>query len=272
MPDDFVRVLFLGDVVGRPGRQAVQRLLPILRERYHPDFVLANAENAAGGRGITRKGYQGLLEAGIDALTMGNHTFDNRDIFKFIQDADRLVIPANWPEGVPGRRWLIIEKQGVRLGIVNLLGRLYTGGFVACPFRTLESMLPKVQALTPMVLVDFHAETTSEKQAFGYFAAEKGISAVIGTHTHVQTSDARILEGTTAYISDVGMCGGLDGVIGVRREVALHNFLYNLRGGMDVEVRGRGVEGVVVDLTPEGKALNIETFREKENHGRSSAV
>ncbi len=262
-----VRILFLGDVVGKPGRQAVQNLLPRLRERFRPDFVLANGENAAGGKGITAKSYRALLDAGVDALTMGNHTFDNREIFKFIQDADRMVIPANWPEGVPGRRWMVLERGGVRLGVINLHGRLYTGAFLDCPFRTLERLLPEVRERASLVLVDFHAETTSEKLAFGYFAAQQGVSVVVGTHTHVQTADARILEGGTAYITDVGMCGGLDGVIGVRREVALQNFLYNLRGGMEVETRRRGVEGVVVDLHPDsGRALRIQAFREIEDH------
>lgn len=272
MPDNRnagFRILFLGDVVGRPGRQAVRELLPVLRERFAPDVVLANGENAAGGKGITEKAYRALLEAGVDALTMGNHTFDNREIFKFVEKADRMVIPANWPPGVPGRRVLFLEKGGSTLAVLNLHGRLFTGGFLDCPFRTLETLLPEVRKRTPLVFVDFHAETTSEKLAFGYFAAEQSVSVVVGTHTHVQTSDARVIGEGTAYITDVGMCGGLDGVIGVRREVALHNFLYNLRGGMEVETRRKGVEGVVVDLDPAtGKAVNIQAFRmETGKHG-----
>lgn len=259
---DTLRILFLGDVVGRPGRQAVRDLLPELRARFAPDVVLANGENAAGGKGITEKSYRALLEAGVDALTMGNHTFDNREIFKFIERADRMVIPANWPPGVPGLRLLFLERKGVSLAVLNLHGRLFTGAFLDCPFRTLEQLLPEIHARTPLVFVDFHAETTSEKLAFGYYAAERGVSAVVGTHTHVQTSDARILGEGTAYITDAGMCGGLDGVIGVRREVALQNFLYNLRGGMEVETRRKGVEGVVVDLDVKtGKAKAIQAFR-----------
>ncbi len=262
MPGSRFRVLFLGDVVGRPGRKAVRELLPRLRERFAPDVVLANGENAAGGKGITEKAYRALLDAGVDALTMGNHTFDNREIFKFIEHADRMVIPANWPPGVPGQRRLFLERRGVTLAVLNLHGRLFTGAFLDCPFRTLEALLPEVRERTPLVFVDFHAETTSEKLAFGYFAAERGVSAVVGTHTHVQTGDARIIGGGTAYITDVGMCGGLDGVIGIRREVALHNFLYNLRGGMEVETRRKGVEGVVVDLeVTTGRARSIQAFR-----------
>ncbi|HFC98665.1 MAG TPA: TIGR00282 family metallophosphoesterase [Thermosulfurimonas dismutans] len=259
-----MRVLFLGDIVGNPGRRAVRTFLPGLRQEYQPDFILANAENAAGGYGLTEKIAQELFSLGLDLLTSGNHIW-KREFLPYLSRAERVLRPANYPEGAPGRGWAILEKEGRKLGIVNLEGRVFMRP-LRCPFRTGEELARQLRQETPCILVDFHAEATSEKIALSWYLDGK-VSALIGTHTHVQTADERILPGGTAYLSDAGMCGLRDGVIGMHRDQALEMYLTQVPRKLEVPKKGPvKVEGVFLELDPAtGRALRIETFRRQED-------
>lgn len=215
-----MKVLFIGDIVGNPGRKAVREMLESIRREMPYDFCIANGENAAGGNGITCVVAQELYKCGIDAITMGNHTWAKKEITNFIDSDPKIVRPANYPPGLPGKGSAII---GGKLGIVNLLGRIYMDN-VDCPFRTLDRELEYLKSKVKVVLVDIHAEATSEKCALAWHADGR-VSAVLGTHTHVQTADERIFPFGTAFISDVGMTGPYEGVIGVDREIVLEKFL-----------------------------------------------
>jgi metallophosphoesterase (TIGR00282 family) len=209
-----MRILFLGDVVGKPGRRAVSVLLPRLIDRERLDLVIANCENVAGGTGVDPKSVCELLGAGVHVLTSGNHVWREKAIIEFIEHEPRLLRPANFPPGVPGRGWIVSETAaGVTVGVVNLIGRVFMDS-VDCPFRTAEALLPEVRARAHTIVVDMHGEATSEKAAMGWFLAGR-VSAVLGSHTHVQTADERLLPGGTAYMTDVGMCGPTESVIGV---------------------------------------------------------
>lgn len=222
MPDK-IKILFVGDVIGRPGRRALKRILPDVKRKYAPHFLVANAENAAGGVGITRKTCGELLEK-IDVLTSGNHVWDKKDVFSFMDEEPRLLRPANYPPQNPGRgAGVYVADSGVKVGVLNLQGRVFMDA-VDCPFRKAEEELESLRAQTPVVLVDFHAEATSEKMAMGWYLDGK-VSAVLGTHTHVSTADERILPQGTAYLTDVGMVGGYDSVIGIKKEPAIQRFL-----------------------------------------------
>jgi metallophosphoesterase (TIGR00282 family) len=211
-------ILFIGDVVGRAGRQTLRVLLPALREELAPDFVVANGENAAGGVGITPKEADELFGLGIDVITLGNHTFRHREIWPYLEEQRRIIRPANYLPSQPGRGTAIVEHGGVTLGVVNLSGNLYLqAGSPA--LVTIDEALKEVSA-ADHVLVDMHAEATSEKVALGWYLDGR-VTAVVGTHTHVPTADARVLPGGTAYITDVGMTGARGGVIGVRREQSI---------------------------------------------------
>jgi metallophosphoesterase (TIGR00282 family) len=218
-----VRLLFLGDIVGRPGRQAVRAVLPGLINSYSPTLIVANGENAAGGLGITDKVCRELL-ADIDVLTSGNHIWDKKEAIPHLRAEPRLLRPANYPKANPGRGTYLFENgQGLRIGILNLQGRVFMEP-VDCPFLSADEHLENLRKETPVIFVDFHAEATSEKQAMGWHLDGR-VSAVIGTHTHVQTADERILPQGTAFITDVGMVGGYNSVIGINKEQALQRFL-----------------------------------------------
>src|SRR5919202_2263073 len=213
-----VSILFIGDVVGRAGRRAVRGLLPVLREELRPQFVVANGENAAGGIGITPKEADALFAAGVDAITLGNHTYRHREVWPYLQEARPIVRPANYLPAQPGRGTCVVERDGTSLGVVNLSGNLFMqAGSPA--LVTVDAALREV-ADADHVLVDMHAEATSEKIALGWYLDCK-VTAVVGTHTHVPTADARVLPGGTAYITDVGMTGARGGVIGVRRDQSI---------------------------------------------------
>lgn len=219
-----MRVLFLGDIVGRPGRRAVKELLPSLYEKYDPHLVIANGENAAGGNGITRKTADEIFLSGVDILTMGNHVWDQKEVYDFIDRGDRIVRPANYPPDTPGRGYMITySRDNNKVGIINLSGRVYLPA-LDCPFRMLDEILPIINKQTKITIVDFHAEATSEKMALAWYADGR-VSAVIGTHTHIQTADERILPGGTGYITDAGMTGPQNSILGVKVEPVIQKFL-----------------------------------------------
>ncbi len=219
-----MKILFVGDIVGRPGRHSVARWLPELRETHGVDWVLANAENAAGGTGATPAVLKELESAGVDAFTMGNHVWRKQLLVPLLDSSDTIVRPANYPAGVPGRGAMVMETPGgVKVGVVNLLGRVYMEA-LECPFAAADRALAALSEETSLILVDMHAEATSEKVALGWHLDGR-CTAVLGTHTHVQTADEWVLPGGTAYITDVGMCGPMHSVIGVEREIVINKFL-----------------------------------------------
>lgn len=251
----FLRILLLGDIYGRPGRDMVKELLPQLDIQYTPNLVIANAENAAGGFGLTPKIAKELFAMGIDVITSGNHIWDQRDILSYIDHEPRVLRPANYPPGVPGN-FLYYAKVGEqKVAVINLMGRVFMGDF-DCPFRTIDEILEEVHQHTSFIIIDFHGEATSEKQAFAWYVAGK-VSAVVGTHTHVPTADHRILPGGTAYTTDLGMCGPLNGILGVDREIIINKFLTQLPSRFSVAKGPRQLCGVIVDLDSAGKAKKI---------------
>ncbi|HHT02009.1 MAG TPA: TIGR00282 family metallophosphoesterase [Firmicutes bacterium] len=220
-----MRILFVGDVVGQPGRKALAEQLPKLRSQYRFNICVVNAENAAGGIGLTRKVAEELFALGADVLTMGNHVWDKKEIFDFIDTEERIVRPLNYPGPCPGRGCGAFPVPGTSamLGVVNLSGRVFSPTHFDCPFRAAEQAVEELQDCHG-ILIDIHGEATSEKMALGWYLDGR-VSAVVGTHTHVQTADNRVLPGGTAFISDVGMTGPLDSVIGIRKELVLERFL-----------------------------------------------
>jgi metallophosphoesterase (TIGR00282 family) len=249
-----LRILFFGDIVGRPGRRGISAILPNWAAQYRPDVVIANGENAAGGIGISPAVAEELLDLGIDLLTLGNHAWQKRDVYGFLDANTKIIRPLNMPPGVPGRGYAILDVGGQPLAVVNLCGRIFLGEYDD-PFRAIDGLLAEIDS--PNVLVDFHAETSSEKQAFGWFVDGR-VSAVIGTHTHVQTADDRILPGGTAYITDVGMCGPQDSVIGMDRDIILHRFLTQLPTRFEVAKGDPLVCAAVVEISEEdGKATRF---------------
>lgn len=257
-----MRILFLGDVVGKPGRLAVRSLLPRLIDRERLGLVIANCENVAGGAGVDPKGAQELLDAGVDVLTSGNHVWRKREVVEFIEHERRLLRPANFPPRVPGRGWTVCETaDGTPVAVVNLIGRVFMDS-VDCPFRAVEALLPEIQARARVIVVDMHCEATSEKAAMGWFLCGK-VSAVLGSHTHVQTADERLLPGGTAYITDVGMCGPTESVIGVKTEQAVQRFLTHMPVKFEVAGGPVIVQGAFVDVDHEtGRAQSIRRLQE----------
>lgn len=252
---DSLRILFIGDIIGEPGRILVAHLLPDLILEMGIDIVLANGENSAGGFGITPAISQDLLSLGIDLLTSGNHIWDKKEIEPYISEEKRLLRPANYPSEVPGHGSHILRRKKFSLGVLNLSGRTFMGT-LDCPFRVADREAARLRQETNAVLIDFHAEATSEKQAFGWHMAGK-VSAVIGTHTHVQTADERILPGGTAYITDVGMTGASESVIGVVKEDAISRFLTQMPLKFRVAKNGPRFNGVMVELDAGGRATQI---------------
>lgn len=256
-----MRLLFLGDVVGRAGRRAVCEILPRLRERYQAEFVVVNGENAAGGFGITEQVYLELRDAGADVVTTGNHVWDQREALVFIERHDRMLRPVNFPPGAPGRGAGIFPARGGRqVMVLNVMGRVFMGD-LDCPFQALErelSACPLKQA-ADAIFIDFHAEATSEKQAAGFYVDGRA-SCLIGTHTHTPTADARILPRGTAYITDAGMCGDYNSVIGMEPEEPLNRFTTKIARGRFEPASGEvTVCGVAVetdDATGLAKAVS----------------
>jgi len=226
MKQSEIKILFIGDIVGRPGRNAVKELLSGLIERHSIDFVIANGENLSGGSGMTFDKYKEMIDAGIDLFTSGNHIWNNKDIIPHLDDPDIMILrPVNYPKGVPGRGMKVLEKNGKKLLVVSLQGRVFMYDDVDEPFSLVKKYADENKNLP--ILVDFHAEATSEKVALSFYLDGK-VSAVIGTHTHVQTSDEKILSQGTGYITDVGMVGPEDSVLGVEKEIIIEKFLTQL--------------------------------------------
>ncbi|WP_339209898.1 TIGR00282 family metallophosphoesterase [Aeribacillus sp. FSL K6-8210] len=260
-----MKVLFVGDVVGAKGREMVEQYLPKLKKKYNPEVTIVNGENSAHGKGITMKIYQKLLSLGVQAVTMGNHTWDKKEIFEFIDEAKALVRPANFPEGTPGKGIVYVEADGKELAVINLQGRTFLPA-IDCPFRKADELIQEAKKRTPYIFVDFHAEATSEKQAMGWYLDGK-VSAVVGTHTHVQTADERILDKGTAFITDAGMTGPYDGILGVDREAVLKKFLTNLPVRFEIN-EGRGqLNAVLVEIEEgTGKAKSIKRILINDDH------
>ncbi len=224
-----MKILVFGDIFAKYGRKLILNELSHIKEEYKPDFIIANGENAAHGRGLTKKVYNELINCGIDVVTGGNHIFDNKDIYNFIQSEERLIRPANFPEPCPGRGYEIFRVGKVRVGVVSLQGTVFMSP-LDNPFNKAEEIYEEIRNMTDIIILDFHAEATSEKVAMGYLMDGR-FSAVFGTHTHVQTADERILEGGTGYLTDVGMCGTLDGVIGIDRDYVIKRFKHQRQSG-----------------------------------------
>jgi 2',3'-cyclic-nucleotide 2'-phosphodiesterase len=251
-----VKLLFVGDVVGGLGRRTLASLLPGIREDHQPDFVVVNGENSAGGVGITQKTARELLDLGADAITLGNHAFRHREVYELLDREERIVRPANYPKGSPGRGHTVVESDGTRLGVVNLSGLVFLEA-VRSPFAEIDAALGELRDRTDAVLVDMHAEATSEKVAMGWHLDGR-VTACVGTHTHVPTADARVLPEGTAYVTDVGMTGPRGGVIGVKRELALERFLALTNVRFETADDDPWLNAVLVEADGEGRATSIE--------------
>ena len=253
-----MKILFIGDIVGKPGRRAIRELLPELIFQYKIDFVIANCENAAAGFGVTRDVVEELYSYHINVLTSGNHIWDKKEISEFVGDYETLLRPANYPVGSPGWGSVIRpDSSGISCGVINLMGRVFMKP-IDCPFRAAEREIEKMKKYTRIIIVDMHAEATSEKEAIGWFLDGR-VSAVVGTHTHVQTADESILPGGTAYITDVGMTGPFNSIIGIKKDVVMERFLTQIPNRFDVAKDDVRLQGVVVDIDGKsGKATGID--------------
>jgi metallophosphoesterase (TIGR00282 family) len=256
-----MKILFIGDIVGKPGRQAIQEILERIIADYEIEFTIANGENAAGGMGMTPSIAIEILNQGVDVLTSGNHIWAKKDIIPFLDEENRILRPANYPAQVPGKGAGIYQtEKGEKIGVLNLEGRVFMKN-LDCPFRTGEKQVSLLGQQTNIIIVDFHAEATSEKMAMGWFLNGK-VSAVLGTHTHVQTNDEKILDEGTAYITDVGMTGPLASVIGIRKQIALERLLTQIPWKFDVAADEIELQGVIVDINSEtGRAKDIKKIR-----------
>jgi 2',3'-cyclic-nucleotide 2'-phosphodiesterase len=251
-----VKLLFVGDVVGGIGRRTLAALLPGIRDSHQPDFVVVNGENSAGGVGITQKTARELFELGVDAITLGNHAYRHREVYELLDREERIVRPANYPKGSPGRGHVVVARDGMRLGVLNLSGTVALQA-ARSPFAEADAALAELRGRADAVLVDMHAEATSEKVAMGWHLDGR-VTACIGTHTHVPTADARVLPGGTAYITDVGMTGPRGGVIGVKRELALERFITMTNVRFETSDEDPWLNAVLVEADGEGRATAIE--------------
>ena len=246
-------ILAIGDIIGRPGRQAVQEFLPELRQQYGLDMVIANAENAAGGFGLTSATARELFDAGVDVLTSGNHIWAQKEIAPYLDGDMPILRPLNYPPDVPGRGYLIIGRTLV----VNLIGRTFMGN-LDCPFRAMDKLLSELDRKPPVIVVDFHAEATSEKVAIGRYLDGR-VSAVLGTHTHVGTIDTQLLRGGTAYVTDIGMTGPTDSIIGDDADAVIQRFLTGMPHRLSVGSGKPVFNAILVDVDKDsGRAVNIE--------------
>ena len=251
-----MRILFVGDVVGSSGRHALAALLPGLKERLRPDFVVVNGENAAGGLGITEKIARGWLAEGIDAITLGNHAYKQREVYPYLDREQRILRPGNYPRGNPGHGHTVVEKDGLSLAVINLSGTVFLDA-ARSAFVEVDAILAELRGRADHVLVDFHAEATSEAIAMGWYLDGR-VTACVGTHTHVPTADARVLPGGTAYVTDVGMTGPRGGVIGVKREQGLERFLTQMPVKFETSDDDPWLNAVLIEASGDGRASSIE--------------
>ena len=251
-----MKILAIGDIVGSPGRAMIRDFLSSIREKLEVDLCIANGENAAAGNGITRSIAYELLDNGVDVITMGNHVWGKKDIFRLFDEKLPIIRPANYPPGTPGRGHIIVNIKNTKVAIVNLAGRVYLEN-LDCPFRVIEHELKYIKKLANIIIVDFHAEATSEKVAMGWYLDGK-VSAVFGTHTHVQTADERILQKGTAYITDIGMTGPYNSILGVRKEIIINRFIRHLPEKFEVAEGPVQFNGILLEIDePTGKAKSI---------------
>ena len=258
-----MKVLFIGDIVGKIGRNATKALIPTVATRYKIDLVVANGENAAGGFGITDKIVTELLNCGVNIITTGNHIWDKKEFIPQISKEDRVLRPLNYPPGVPGFGSLLYSlRNGIKVAVINLSGRVFMSP-IDCPFRVGKEEIQRLSSETKIMIIDFHAEATSEKIAFGYYVDGK-VSAVVGTHTHVQTADEKILPGGTAYITDVGMTGPGDSVIGIEKGQIIERFLTSMPMRFET-AKGEGIfSALVIEIDEEsGKSTAVQRLQLK---------
>ncbi len=252
-----LRILFLGDIVGAPGRNAVITRLPQLKEQHGIDFTIVNGENAAGGRGITGKITIELLRAGVSVITTGDHIWDQKEVVAFLDLEPRLLRPINYPSGAPGHGSIVLETAKGKVGVVNVQARTFMQPILENPFHALDEIIAKMRVETANIVVDVHGETTSEKIAIGRFLDGK-VSAVIGTHTHVQTADEQIFPGGTAFLCDAGMCGPVNSILGRAIEPILQRFISNLPASFPVAAGEVRLRGALIDIDEStGRALRI---------------
>ena len=251
-----MRILFIGDIVGKPGRAGLGRAMPELRDRHSPDLVIANGENSAGGLGITEKTAREIFDTGVDVITTGNHVYRHREVYPFLDDAERVIRPANYMTGNPGRGHTVVPAGDARIAVLNLSGTVSLTA-ARSPFTEADALLERLRDEADVFVLDFHAEVTSEKVAMGWHLDGRA-AAVFGTHTHVPTADARVLPGGTAFITDVGMTGSRAGVLGVRREQALEAFRTQMPVKFSTADEDVWIDSVVVEVRPDGLAESIE--------------
>ena len=251
-----MKLLFVGDVVGSPGRRTLAALLPGLRDSHAPDFVVVNGENVAGGVGITPRTAEQLFGLGVDVITLGNHTYRHAEIYEYLDEQRSILRPANFLRSQPGHGWCVVERDGLRLGVINLSGNLFMQAGRAA-FAEADAALHALDGRADHVLVDMHAEATSEKVGMGWYLDGR-VTAVVGTHTHVPTADARVLPGGTAYISDVGMTGARGGVIGVRRDQAVRALVTQMPTRFESSDEDPWLNAVLIEASTPGRADSIQ--------------
>jgi metallophosphoesterase (TIGR00282 family) len=267
--DNIISILFLGDVIGKPGRTSVRKYLEALSKTNSPestaiggfpDFVVVNVENAAHGFGVTKDHIQELKELGVDVFSGGNHTFDRKEIFDFIDSEPTVLRPANYPEGTPGKGFCLIEKHGLKFAVINVMGRAYMEP-LRSPYLVADELLEKMKGEANLILLDFHAEATAEKVAMGWYMDGR-VTAVVGTHTHVQTADERLLLRGTAYMTDAGCCGPINGVIGMAHEGVFRRMIQQLPSRFDIAPGPAAACGMVVWACKDtGRAVGVKRVR-----------
>ncbi len=250
-----MKILFVGDIVGKPGREILRQQLPGIQDKFNIDFTIANGENAASGAGINKRIFEEISNYGVDLVTMGNHVWDRKEILDCIDHEERIIRPANDPHGAPGKGWNIFSVNQVRIVVINLAGRVFMPS-LDCPFQTMECILAEIKGLSPYVILDFHGEATSEKQAMGWYLDGR-VSAVFGTHTHIQTADARILHRGTAYMTDVGMTGPRDSVLGMDKDLIIKKFTTSMPVRFEIAHGDIQLNAVIVELNKQGKTVSI---------------
>ncbi len=250
-----MKLLIIGDLIGEPGREILSKYLEKRKSEY--DFIIVNGENVAGGFGITPKIANKVFNLGVDVITLGNHTWDRREIFSYLDENENIIRPLNFAVGVPGHGYTIAKKNGKKLAVLNLQGKVFMPP-IACPFLAAEEIIPKLKEETNCVIVDFHAEATSEKQAMGW-NLDGEVSAVYGTHTHTQTADEKLLHRGTAYITDIGMTGGNDGILGMNKKESIQKFKDGLPARWSVCKDNIRINGIILEINESnGKAISIE--------------